>query len=131
MSHSIGDQPSTTTVQITVLNLAPMRGSGNLLALADVEVLLDGVSIILHGVQVFATDQRTEVRLPKYRAPDGNWMAAITLPDEVKGPMGDAVIAAGIEAGVLRETAPIPGRIEGRSASLMNHGSFRHGIASG
>ncbi len=97
------DPTSTTTVQITVLNLAPMRGRGNLLALADVEVLLDGVSIILHGVQVCATDQRTEVRLPKYRAPDGNWVASITLPDEVKGPMGDVVIAAGIEAGVLRE----------------------------
>ena len=97
------DEPSTTTVQITVLNLAPMRGRGNLLALADVEVLLDGISIILHGVQVCATSERTEVRLPRYRAPDGSWMAAITLPDEVKGPMGDAVMAAGIEAGVLRE----------------------------
>ena len=30
-------------------------------------------------------------------------MAAVTLPEEVKGPMGDAVMAAGIEAGVLRE----------------------------
>ena len=97
------DPPSTTTVQITVLNLAPMRGRGNLLALADVEVLIDGVSTILHGVQVCATSERTEVRLPKYRAPDGNWVAAITLPDEVKGPMGDAVMAAGIEAGVLRK----------------------------
>lgn len=106
------DQSSTTTVQITVLNLAPMRGRGNLLALADVEVLLDGVSIILHGVQVCATDQRTEVRLPKYRAPDGNWVAAITLPDEVKGPMGDVVIVAGIEAGVLRQKVKIPGNFD-------------------
>ena len=97
------DPQSTTTVQITVLQLVPTQGRGNLLALADVEVLLDGVSIILHGVQVCATSERTEVRLPKYRAPDGNWVAAITLPDEVKGPMGEAVIAAGIEAGVLRE----------------------------
>ena len=97
------DPSSTTTVQITVLHLVPTQGRGNLLALADVEVLLDGVSIILHGVQVCATSERTEVRLPKYRGADGNWVAAITLPDEVKGPMGDAVMAAGIEAGVLRE----------------------------
>ena len=97
------DEQSTTTVQITVLHLVPTQGRGNLLALADVEVLLDGVSIILHGVQVCATSERTEVRLPKYRGADGNWVAAITLPDEVKGPMGDAVMAAGIEAGVLRE----------------------------
>jgi stage V sporulation protein G len=93
----------TTSVQITVLCLTPMRGSGNLQALADVEVMLDGVSIILHGVQVCASAQRTEIRLPKYRAPDGTWKSAISLPDEVKGPMGDAVMAAGIEAGVLRE----------------------------
>ena len=97
------DPQSTTTVQITVLHLVPTQGRGNLLALADVEVLLDGVSIILHGVQVCATSDRTEVRLPKYRGVDGTWRAAISLPDEVKGPMGDAVMAAGIEAGVLRE----------------------------
>jgi hypothetical protein len=30
-------------------------------------------------------------------------MAAITLPDEVKGPMGEAVIAVGVEAGILRK----------------------------
>ncbi len=93
----------TTTIQISVLNLTPMRGSGNLLGLADVEVLLDGVSIILHGVQICATADRTEVRLPRYRAPDGNWVAAISLPEEVKGPMGDVVMAAGIEAGILRQ----------------------------
>ena len=80
--------------------------------MADVEVLIDGVSIILHGVQVSATAERTEVRLPKYRAPDGTWMAAITLPDEVKGPMGQAVIAAGIEAGVLRRRVKIPGNLD-------------------
>ena len=97
------DPQSTTTVQITVLHLVPTQGRGNLLALADVEVLLDGVSIILHGVQVCATSERTEVRLPKYRGADGTWRAAISLPDEVKGPMGQAVIAVGVEAGVLRE----------------------------
>jgi stage V sporulation protein G len=72
--------------------------------LADVVVLLDGVAIILHGVQVHATLDQTEIRLPKYRASDGNWMAAISLPEEVKGPTGDAMIAAGIEAGILRKT---------------------------
>jgi stage V sporulation protein G len=93
----------TTTIQISVLNVIPLRGSGNLLGLADVEVLLDGVEIILHGVQICATSHRTEIRLPRYRAPDGNWVAAISLPEELKGPMGDAVIAAGIEAGILSE----------------------------
>ncbi len=49
------------------------------------------------------TPNGTEVALPRYRAPVGGWKAAITLPDEVGGPMGDAVLAAEIGAGILRE----------------------------
>jgi stage V sporulation protein G len=96
--------PSLSTIQarIAVVNLAPVQG-GRLVALADVELLLDGVSIILHGVQVRADGAGTEVTLPKYRAADGSWHSAITLPDELKGPMGDVVIAASIEAGVLKQ----------------------------
>ncbi|CUW40036.1 protein of unknown function [Magnetospirillum sp. XM-1] len=30
-------------------------------------------------------------------------MTAVTLPDELKGPMGDVVMAAAIEAGILVE----------------------------
>ncbi|WP_234016236.1 hypothetical protein [Magnetospirillum gryphiswaldense] len=109
--------PSPDQIDLsTVLHLVPTQGRGNLLALADVEVLLDGVSIIIHGVQVCATAERTEVRLPRYRAPDGNWMAAITLPDEVKGPMGDAVIAAGIEAGVLRQKVMISVNLDSKTS---------------
>ncbi|ARJ67926.1 hypothetical protein WV31_20870 [Magnetospirillum sp. ME-1] len=45
----------------------------------------------------------TAMTLPKYRAPDGTRMTAVTLPDELKGPMGDVVMAAAIEAGILVE----------------------------
>ncbi|WP_052472999.1 hypothetical protein [Paramagnetospirillum magnetotacticum] len=95
----------SSTAVISILKLSPINGSGDMLGLADVEMILDGVAIILHGVQLRANGKRTEVRLPRYRAPDGNWVAAISLPDEVKGPMGDVVIAAGLEAGLLRETS--------------------------
>ena len=94
------DSP-TIQAHIAVLRLAPAQG-GRLVALADVELLLDGVSIVLHGVQVRADGAGTEVTLPKYRAVDGSWHSAITLPDELKGPMGDIVIAAGVEAGILK-----------------------------
>jgi len=91
------------TAIITVINITQVANAGRLLALADVAILLDGVEIVVHGVQVRADGDGAEVRLPNYRGPNGQWMAAVTLPEEVCGPMGDAVLAAGIEAGILRE----------------------------
>lgn len=93
----------TTTAIITVLGIVPVNATGKLLALADVELVLDGVAMIIHGVQVRADGTCTEISLPRYRSPSGTWMTAITLPDEVRAPMGDAVMAAGIEAGILKE----------------------------
>ncbi|CUW40788.1 protein of unknown function [Magnetospirillum sp. XM-1] len=57
-------------------------------SIADVELILDGVSLVIHGVQVRADASKTEITLPNYRAPDGSWKAAVTLPNEVLGPMG-------------------------------------------
>jgi len=93
----------TTTAIVTVLKITPVNNAGKLLALADVELMLDGVSMIIHGVQVRADGDGAKITLPKYRSSSGEWTTAITLPDEVRGPMGDAVIAAGLEAGLLRE----------------------------
>lgn len=43
----------TSTATISVLQVTPIH-AGRVLALANVELILDGVSIILHGVQVRA-----------------------------------------------------------------------------
>ncbi|OAN50592.1 hypothetical protein A6A04_17995 [Paramagnetospirillum marisnigri] len=94
----------TSTATITVLTITPVH-AGRLLALADVELVIDGVSIVIHGIQVRADGSKTEITLPNYRAPDGSWRTAVTLPEEVRGPMGDAVMAAGLEAGLLMEKA--------------------------
>ncbi len=99
----MGEVTDTTTVIITVLDISPLKNRGKLLALADVELVLDEVGVVIHGIQVCADGDGTKIALPRYRAPNGEWMTAISLPDEVKGPMGDAVIAAGIEAGLLKE----------------------------
>ena len=93
----------TSTATISVFAITPTSGHGDLLALADVELVLDGVVVVLHGVQIRANADKTEIALPRYRAPDGTWKAAVSLPDEVCRPMGDAVIAAGIEVGILRQ----------------------------
>ena len=40
----------STTAKITVLNVQPVKG-GKLFALASVEIDIDGVVIVVHGVQ--------------------------------------------------------------------------------
>lgn len=93
----------TTQALVTVLSLVPVSGGGKLLALADVEVVIDGIQIVVHGVQVRGDGAGTEVTLPRYRAADGTWRAAVSLPEELKGSMGDVVLAAGIEQGILKQ----------------------------
>ena len=93
---------ATSTVTIEVMTVTPVH-AGRLLGLADVELTLDGVAILIHGIQIRADGHGTEIALPRYRAPDGSWLAAMSLPDDIRAPMGDAVIAAGIDAGILRQ----------------------------
>ena len=100
--ESGGELDVTSAVTISVLQVTAIH-AGRVLALADVELILDGVSIVIHGVQVRADAAKTEITLPNYRAPDGSWKTAVTLPDEIRGPMGDAVIAAAMEIGILKE----------------------------
>lgn len=99
----------TSTATITVLHLSPISGAGKLRALADVELLIDGVAMVIHGIQVRADGDGTQIALPRYRASDGQWRAALPLPEEVREPMGDAVIAAATEAGILVTRSPEPG----------------------
>jgi stage V sporulation protein G len=93
----------TALARIAVLSVASVSGAGRLLALASVELDVDGVAIVLHGVQVRADGEKTEIALPHYRNSQGAWKPAVTLPTEVRGPMGEAVIAAGLEAGILKD----------------------------
>jgi len=95
----------STTVTIAVLGITPVSKTSKLLALADVEIVIDGIAIVIHGVQVMADRSGTEVRLPEYRAPSGEWVSAISLPEEVREPMANAVLAAGLEIGMLKERA--------------------------
>jgi stage V sporulation protein G len=90
-------------VTVTALSITPTFGSAKLIATADVAISIDGVEFIIHGVHVRADGFGTRVGLPRYRDASGEWLSAITLPDEIRAPMGDAVMAAGIEAGILKE----------------------------
>jgi stage V sporulation protein G len=92
----------TASVTVSAIGITEVKNAGKLRALADVEVVFDGIEMIIQGVKIQADGKSTEVSLPTYRAPDGSWRPAIILPDEIKAAISDTVIAAGLEAEILR-----------------------------
>jgi hypothetical protein len=93
-----------------VLSITPMR-AGRLFALASVEIDIDGMQIEVHGIRAMrGPTGATRVELPMFRDANGQSRAAIVLPDELHGPIGDAVIKELIERGLAkrRYTVPIP-----------------------
>lgn len=85
------------TVEVTVVAVRPV-GRGRLLALATVELMLDGVGFVIHGIQVLqlfhpvSRAPATGIELPRYRSFDGSWRLALELPDELHEPIAPAVL---------------------------------------
>jgi len=91
---------STTPVSITVLSVIPMR-AGKLFALASVEIDIDGVPIEIHGIRAMHVPlATTRIELPTFRDAAGRSRAAIILPEEVREPIGDAVLNQLVELGL-------------------------------
>ena len=112
----------TAIVNCTVLEIRPVR-QGRLVALATVEIDVDGVVFIVEGVQIFKFrmqgDRRELVGVgpPCYRAPDGTWRKAIRLPPEVEAALGEAVMQRCNELGIAdcqRRLANIDRSLSGR-----------------
>jgi hypothetical protein len=83
---------SKSTVSITVLSVKPVK-FGRIFALASVEVDIDGVLVVVHGVRAIRVHPiGTRIGLPMFRDENGAWPHAITLPDEISGPIGRAVL---------------------------------------
>lgn len=81
---------SSSRVSITVLSIKPVH-FGSIFALASVEIDIDGVLLVIHGVRAMrARPMGTRVDLPVFR--DETWQRVITLPDEICGPIGKAVL---------------------------------------
>ena len=96
-----------STVSITVLSVKPVK-FGRIFALASVEVDIDGVLLVIHGVRAIRVQPiGTRIDLPMFRDEDGTWRHAITLPDEISGPIGRAVLDELVERGfAVRVPAP-------------------------
>jgi stage V sporulation protein G len=102
MAQEIASVPATAAVGLTVLAVEPVK-SGKLFALATVEIDLDGVAIVVHGIQAVRCDPAgTRIELPKFRDQSGTWRSAVTLPEEIRAPLGDAVLEALIERGLAK-----------------------------
>jgi stage V sporulation protein G len=92
----------TAAIGLTVLAVEPVS-SGKLFALVTAEVDIEGVSVVIHGIQALRCDPAgTRIELPKFRDHTGTWRSAVTLPDEIKGPLGDAVLETLIERGLAK-----------------------------
>lgn len=96
------DQPTSSTVSITVLSVTPARAQ-KLFAFASVEIDIDGVQIGVHGIRAMhAGPEAAAIELPKFRDAGGVWRTAITLPEEIYTPIAKAVLDALVERGLTR-----------------------------
>jgi hypothetical protein len=102
----------------TVLSVTPVR-AGRLFALASVAIDIDGVPIQIHGIRAMhVPPAATRIELPTFRDAVGRSRPTIMLPDEVYGPIGDAVLDELVERGlaVRRPASMSPQPSVGRSA---------------
>lgn len=101
----------TALVTVTVLNVQAVQ-KGQIMALAAVEIELDGVVFTVNGLQVIRTREpassreATGVALPRYRAPDGQWRPAVDLPGELREPVTMAILEQCCERGITRRLHP-------------------------
>jgi hypothetical protein len=99
---STDNQTDQSTVNITVLSVTPVR-AGRLFALASVEIEVGGVAIELHGIRALRVGaDGTRVELPQFRDAGGLYRSVVTLPPEVYGPIGDAVVDTLVERGLAK-----------------------------
>ena len=97
-----GQESATSTVNITVLSVAPAH-AGRLFALAAVEIDIGGIVVELHGIRVLRVGTSgTRVELPQFRDAGGLPRSVVTLPPEVYGPIGDVVLDALVERGLAK-----------------------------
>ena len=86
---------------MTVTNARPVA-SKSLFALVDVEMRIAGVVFEILGVQARRTPNGTAVELPAVRDAGGTWRPAIRLPQELRGPLADAVLQFLVDEGLAR-----------------------------
>jgi len=71
-------------VTFVVTDLERLNCAGRLVALATVEIDLEGVVVLVQGVQVIRHRDRLATQAPRFRNPKtGAWIPAVILPNEL------------------------------------------------
>jgi stage V sporulation protein G len=74
----------STTVTFTVTGIERIHGAGRLVALATVEIELDGVILLVQGLRVMRGRNIITTQAPQFRDPrTGAWTPAVVLPNEL------------------------------------------------
>lgn len=96
---------ASAIVNCTVLDIKEVR-KGRLIALASVEIDVDGIVFVLDGVRIFRyravgnVQDLAGVSAPQYRDERGVWQSAVQLPPEIEAVFSDAVMRRCNELGV-------------------------------
>jgi len=109
-----GDHGDADTVSVTfTVSNARRIDSKILFALVDVEVQIAGVAFDIMGVQARRLPEGgTSVALPTFKDEGGIWRPAIKLPEEVRAPLADTVLAFLLEEGLARRKfEPVAGQV--------------------
>jgi stage V sporulation protein G len=86
-------------VTFVVTGLERINGAGRLVGLATVEIDLEGVVLVIQGVQVIRDRRRITTQAPRFRNPrTGAWTPAVILPHEL-----GAAIAGELHRMLVRE----------------------------
>jgi DNA-binding cell septation regulator SpoVG len=94
-------------VSIKVLSMMPVR-AGRLFALASAEIDIDGIQIAIHGIRAIKAADGTRIELPQFRDQSGALRPTITVPDEVRDAIGDAVLNELVAHGLARRRFAVP-----------------------
>jgi hypothetical protein len=82
-------EAATTIVTFRVTDVEHVHGAGRLVALAKVELELDGVVLVMQGVRVMRQRDIITMQAPRFRDPrTGNWLPALIVPAELGQAIG-------------------------------------------
>jgi len=100
-------QTDKETVEITVTSVRPVQ-TKSLYALCDVEIVINGVALAVHGIQVRHGRQAvsdktgTSICLPTYKDETGTYKPSVSLPPEIRERVADLLLEYLLDLGISR-----------------------------
>jgi len=101
MEQEVDVSAPTALIGLTVFTVERVHRS-KLIALVSAEVEIEGIAVIVHGIQAIRESLNIRIEMPKFRDGNGTWRSAVTLPDEIIAPLSAAVLEALVEHGVAK-----------------------------